>query len=147
MGRTGRPTKLTPEVQDQLCKALRTGCSLRDAALLAGIYPSTLQRWLARGRAEQQGGYCDLREAVTRARCLWRAAMLAQVRRASKRDWRAAAWALERLGGRRYRRKDERRQAAPAPPAASVHIDLAPYAALIRTIPPGDLQRLPGMVV
>ncbi|QFY11524.1 hypothetical protein GBF35_37525 [Nonomuraea phyllanthi] len=65
----GRPTKLTPELQEQLCRHLKAGHFLGTAAELCGGGRSTVHRWMAEGEAED--GSTELRafrEAVTRAR-------------------------------------------------------------------------------
>jgi transposase-like protein len=46
----GRPTKLTPQVHDELVQLVRAGNFLVDAAHAVGINESTLHRWLQRGR-------------------------------------------------------------------------------------------------
>ena len=43
---TGRPVKLTPEIQQRLCDALRAGNTREAAAQYAGIARSTLYEWL-----------------------------------------------------------------------------------------------------
>ena len=45
----GRPTKLTPEVQDVICKYLKGGSTFRTACELAGIGYATGKEWRARG--------------------------------------------------------------------------------------------------
>jgi hypothetical protein len=44
-----RPTKLTPDRQDTICKALARGQYLETAAALAGISVSTLRDWIRSG--------------------------------------------------------------------------------------------------
>jgi len=51
--RGGRPSKLTPKRQKVVLKAIAQGCTVKSAALQAGICPTTLNSWKARGaRAE-----------------------------------------------------------------------------------------------
>ncbi len=47
-----RHSKLTPELQDKICKALKLGHPLNTAAPLAGVTVRTAHSWLARGRKE-----------------------------------------------------------------------------------------------
>ncbi|MFD9948765.1 hypothetical protein ACFWYW_47065 [Nonomuraea sp. NPDC059023] len=47
----GRPTKLTLELQEELCAHLRKGNYLNAACALVGIHESTVYRWLERGEA------------------------------------------------------------------------------------------------
>ncbi|MER7362662.1 hypothetical protein [Nonomuraea wenchangensis] len=65
----GRPSKLTPELRDQICRHLEAGHFLGTAADLCGVGRSTVHRWMARG--EEEGAppeYLEFREALTRAR-------------------------------------------------------------------------------
>src|SRR5215211_698908 len=48
--RGGRPSKLTDELERELCRLLQAGASLHDAALLVEVSPSTVHSWLAEGR-------------------------------------------------------------------------------------------------
>jgi hypothetical protein len=43
----GRPTKLTPAVQDRIIAAIKAGHHRESAARLGGISPPTLYRWLS----------------------------------------------------------------------------------------------------
>ena len=71
--RTGRPTVLSPEVEAQLCQALRQGRSLAEACAHAGIHPATARRWLNAPHPRPQ--HRALRAAIARARAQWRAAV------------------------------------------------------------------------
>jgi transposase-like protein len=51
---TGRPTKLTPQVHDELVELVSAGNFRVDAAHAVGINESTLHRWLQRGRAHYE---------------------------------------------------------------------------------------------
>ena len=50
----GRHSKLTPDIQDKICKALKLGHPLNTAAPLAGVTVRTAHNWLARGRKEDR---------------------------------------------------------------------------------------------
>ena len=101
--------------------------------MACGIAPRTLRSWIAWGRGGE-APYDAVYAAVTRARCLWRAEMLARIRAGAARNWRAAAWALERLGGPRYRKRDERKPPGAPPTQVGVAIDLQPYREILRSI-------------
>ena len=74
---TGRPTKLTPEIQQRLVEALRAGNTREAAAAYAGISRSTFYNWLERGRNPRMTkknrvfkadkGFLDFLDIVTRA--------------------------------------------------------------------------------
>jgi len=138
---------LTPEVQCAVCAALTDGLSLREAALVVGVTPKQARTWFTRG-ARDGPPYSDFRDAVVRARLAWRRAQLLAIQGAAPNNWRAGAWLLERLGGKRYRpRKQQQTQAAQQ--LTNVHVDLRPYAELIQSIDPADVppQPIPAIEV
>ena len=45
----GRPTSLTPEVQEVICASIERGCFVETAVLVAGITKPTFYDWLRRG--------------------------------------------------------------------------------------------------
>jgi transposase len=67
MPRTGRPSKLTPEVQAKVCAAIRKGVHLETAAAAAGIGRATIYRWIEQGEAEESGPYREFRDSVRKA--------------------------------------------------------------------------------
>jgi transposase len=49
---TGRPTKLTPELQEKLCQALESGDFVETACAIVGVSVASVYTWLALGRGE-----------------------------------------------------------------------------------------------
>ena len=98
----GRPTKLTSEVVDAVTKAIADGVPQRTAAALAGVSESTLQNWLKAGRERTTVAFVQFLERVKKARAEAVAVAIANINRASRRDWRAAAWWLERMHPDQY---------------------------------------------
>ena len=93
----GPKTRLTPAVRRKIVTAIEEcACSLDAAAAQAGIHPSTLYRWLAQGRQEAAGAFRELHQAVTAAKARSEVALARLVAQAGEKDWRAAAWLLER---------------------------------------------------
>ena len=45
----GRPTDLTPAMQEKICDRFRTGASVRTTCESVGIGETTFHRWMARG--------------------------------------------------------------------------------------------------
>ncbi|MFI9552357.1 hypothetical protein [Nonomuraea endophytica] len=111
----GRPTKLTPELQDQLCRHLKAGHFLGTAADLCGVGRSTVHRWLA--QAEEEDAPAELRAfqaAVTQAR-------------ATSADILIAAAFADAVGGvlvREAERADGTRERAWSQPNGRVALDL-----------------------
>lgn len=48
----GRPTLLTPELQEKICRMIRRGCYIEVAAEANGIAKETLFNWFRRGRSK-----------------------------------------------------------------------------------------------
>ena len=67
MARTGRPSKLTPDVAERIVGAVRIGNFVHVAASLAGIDRVTLDRWLKRGGRMRKGPYREFCNSVNRA--------------------------------------------------------------------------------
>ena len=93
----GRPSKLTPKVQEAFCKAIEGGATQAMAAAHAQIGVSTAQNWMAKGRQQETGRYRDFVEAFERARERAGLRWLAKVQHLAdaKQDWRAYKWLLE----------------------------------------------------
>lgn len=90
---------MSQEVKRTLIQTLQAGCYLDDAANVAGIGYSTLLRWLQMGRAEEQGEYRDLLEAINAAKSKHIAVALARIQKAGEqaRHWQANAWTISRI--------------------------------------------------
>ena len=97
MHEAGRPSKLTPEVQEKIVNALILGSYRADAAQFAGVDKATLRRWLVRGAQEKDSFYAAFRDAVLEAESRSKVTAIGCVTKAVRDgDWRAAAWFLER---------------------------------------------------
>ena len=102
---TGRPTKLTPEVQDKIVTALRAGNYQETAARYAGIAEPTFYEWMARGKSEPGSIYSEFAEAVEKAKADAEVRDVALIdRAAADGNWQAAAWKLERKFPNRWGR-------------------------------------------
>jgi hypothetical protein len=97
--------KLTPEVQDQICAAIRAGNYMETAAVYAGIGNSTFKDWMRKGRAAPRGGYHDFVLAVEKALADSEVRDMALIGRAGETQWQAAAWRLERRYPDRFGRR------------------------------------------
>jgi|GEM_PF-2593989 len=94
----GRPSGLTLRKENLLLNAIRRGLSYKHAAALAGISYMTFNRWRKLGSKEDASPefrhFCDRLE---RAEAEGADSLLAVITKAGKeRDWKAAAWILER---------------------------------------------------
>ncbi len=98
----GRPTKFTKEVRKKILWALRLGNYRRIAAGYGGVAERTLCDWLARGRDEETGPYSDFRQEVLEAEQTAEVRALGVIQQAQSKDWKAAAWFLERKFPERF---------------------------------------------
>lgn len=93
----GRPTKLTPDVQEIVVKAIRSGATHDIAAMAAGIHRDTFYDWKSRGEAGEPI-YSDFSDALKTAEAQGALNLLERIQSASEdpKYWPAAAWILER---------------------------------------------------
>ena len=67
MTRGGRPSKLTPAVQEKIITAIRAGNYAQVAAVYAGITERTYYRWMELGDQARGGRYLQFFQAVKAA--------------------------------------------------------------------------------
>lgn len=107
----------SPEVQ-LLLSALRAGNYFEHACAYAGLAPSTVYRWLERGRIEaasiqngnqpnpEEAEYLDLCNTIEKARADAVVANVAIIQNAARNGtWQAAAWWLERTMPQQFGRQ------------------------------------------
>jgi hypothetical protein len=100
----GRPTKLTPELQEELLKALKGGAYVEDACGYVGIHKDTFYEWMRRG-ADGDDLYSEFSDAVEKARASAVVRNIALLQKAAEDSWQAAAWWLERTRPNQYGRR------------------------------------------
>lgn len=92
-----RPSKLTPEVQERITQAVRTGATYELAAGYGGVVYSTFNTWMTKGEKARTGKYREFYEAIKLAESAAAVGWLAKIEKAaSDGSWQAAAWKLER---------------------------------------------------
>jgi hypothetical protein len=88
MPRTGRVSKLTPQVQTAIVQAVTAGVPLRTAAPLAGVSHDTVLEWLARGEGRSARPttplYAHFAQTITRAKAIDEARRLARLEQAGR---------------------------------------------------------------
>lgn len=91
----GRPTKLTPEIQAEICKRIQLLATLREAIADLELDENTVLMWVRRGEAEKSGRYFQFMRAYRAA--LARRAMNAkmQIIAHAKKHFVAADRALQ----------------------------------------------------
>ena len=98
----GRPTKFTEETRKKILWALRLGNYRKTAAEYAGISERTLCDWIYKGAGAESGEHADFCNDVIEAEQAAEVRALGVIQQAANRDWKAAAWFLERKFPERY---------------------------------------------
>lgn len=121
-----RPLKLTQELQDRICLAIRAGNYSKIAAEMNGIGETTFYRWLDIGSKPNASRiYREFRESIKRAEAEAEVTNVARIRQAADNGtWQAAAWYLERKHGDRWGRNDKIRQEISGPEGKPVPLSL-----------------------
>lgn len=95
----GRPSKLTPEVRDEIAALLRAGNYVTTVADYMGIHPDTIYEWMRRGergwKIDHDGGYVEFSVTVKKAMSEVEMATVDEVRKGFT-NWQSRAWFLER---------------------------------------------------
>lgn len=85
--------KLDEDMRGRVVDLISKGIAEGRAAEAVGINPKTLSRWINRPANGEQR---ELSRQVARARIEGKAALIKVIEDASAKDWKAAAWLLER---------------------------------------------------
>jgi hypothetical protein len=94
-----RPSKYSPETVKKITDALMAGNTRGTSALYAGVCQDTLNNWLNR--------YSDFRQAVEKAEASAEVGHVLNIKlAATKGNWTASAWWLERRRHEDWGRKD-----------------------------------------
>lgn len=99
-----RPTKLDAATTEKLVQAIRVGATYQLACKYAGITYQTFLNWMKRGEDQQSGAWRDFYDAMTHAEGQAAITWLAVIEKAAAKDYRAAAWKLERRYPHEYGR-------------------------------------------
>jgi len=114
MARIGRPSSYTPALARAVCSAIASGLPVGVACRQHGIARQTLYDWRVQGRAGREP-FAGFAARLERATAEAESRSVLAVVKAAKRDWRAAAWMLERRWPQRYAlRQTVRVEKAPA---------------------------------
>lgn len=101
--KVGRPTKLNAETTQKICDAILVGATYEGASEYAGIAYSTFNEWMAEGRvAAEPNEFTEFSEAVRQANANAQVYFAKDIKAAAAKDWRAAAWMLERRFPKAY---------------------------------------------
>ncbi len=141
MARTGRPTKLTPELQADLLRYLRAGNYVVTACKATGIDETQFYKWMEKGAKCKAGIHVDFYQSVQKALADGEALMVGAVRiQAVEHDaapdgrvpgnWLAAMTDLERRYPERWGRRVVDNRLTGADGKGPVQIEVGVYAHL-----------------
>ena len=97
--KVGTRSKFTKPRKDRIIKAIGAGCSYEMAADYAGISRQTLWNWIKKGELGKDRNYITFLDNIKTAEIEGAMANLGTIQEASQKDWKAAAWILERRHG------------------------------------------------
>jgi hypothetical protein len=108
----GRPTRYSEELGDKICALIAAGVPMRLAARAHGIGRSTLYDWRQAGDAGLPP-YAAFVAKLDLALARVETTLTVSLTSAARKDWRAAAWWLERRRPQRYGAKQTLRVEKP----------------------------------
>jgi hypothetical protein len=148
MAETGRPTKLTPDVQETIVKALLAGNYAITAAACAGIDASTYYRWLERGdpegTAKGDAPYREFRATVERAKAQAEVGMVTRIALAGEDHWSAIAWLLARRWPQRWGAGGQRKRWPFGRSSSKAGEDQAKPRRRLANLTPSELRKIRG---
>ena len=112
-----RNPKICKELVDEILTYKENGISDKDICDMVGISQTAFYEWLKEGETGKSAkddtkkpAYYDLKlelvEGLKRARAAFKAYHIQNITKASKKDWTASAWILERMYPKEYSRID-----------------------------------------
>ena len=105
------PSALTPQTEERILNFLRLGNHIETSCKAAGIHKDTYYEWMKRARAGKPGDdrYVAFAQRVDTAMAEAEARDVQTILLASKEQWQAAAWRLERRFPDKWSRNDRMR--------------------------------------
>lgn len=95
--------KCTYEVINDAFKLKKNGMNNKDICAYLGINETTFYRWMNDFQDEM---HCKFRESLKKAESEYKSALRSYILKAAEnKDWKAAAWMLERQYPEEYARK------------------------------------------
>lgn len=116
----GRPTKLTPEIVNEISKIIRSGNYIETACAYVGINKTTFYDWLKRGAREKERvsknprakvkkseiPFVEFHDEIEKALAHSEIRDVAIIGKAAEENWQAAAWRLERKFPERWGKRE-----------------------------------------
>jgi hypothetical protein len=107
MAKAGRKSLCTKARIESICASIRKGATYKIAAQGAGISERCFHRWMQRADEEPNSNYALMKKEIYKAELECADYLLDIIKAAAIKDWKPAAWLLER----RYNyRRDQRHE-------------------------------------
>ena len=106
---TGRPTKWSPQLQEELANILAAGNYIEAACSVVGISTTTFYRWMQVGEQDSDGRtpFQDFHSVIKKALSRGETNYVNVIKKAAESGtWQAAAWMLERKFPDRWGRQE-----------------------------------------
>ena len=121
MAKVGAKPKLSKEFVGRAVQLKKGGANNKDIAAAIGVTESTFSRWINEPKSDLQK---QLQQELKKAEADYKNALLAVIAKASReRDWKAAAWLLERKYPSEYARTDRIQATVEQETKASVRVE------------------------
>ena len=121
--KVGRPTKLTPQLREEIVELLKSGNYIETVCGLVGINKTTFYLWINKADASTRSTkYSKFRDDVYKAMAFSEARLVTLIAKSAEKDWRAAVWMLERRQPERWG-KPEVKNETPQKLESEVKID------------------------
>lgn len=121
MAKRGAKDKCTAEAVKRAITLKKGGANNRDIAAALCIHESTFYEWIANPRTENQR---EFSEGLKKAEADYKNALLAIIMKDAKgKDWKAAAWLLERKYPEEYARTDRIQAQVKSEASAKVEVE------------------------
>ena len=102
-----RPTKLTPELQKDICDIISRGNYAKTACEYVDITEATYYDWKNKGEKAKSGKFFEFLKSIKKAEATARVLYLEVIRKAANDGtWQAAGWFLERKYPDEWGRKE-----------------------------------------
>ena len=98
--------KLNQDLQTKLCNYIEKGIPIIYSCQLVGITRATYYNWYNKGTSAKSGKFKEFVKAVEKAKAVAISKSVETILTASKKDWKAAAWYLERIAPNEFSKKD-----------------------------------------
>ena len=109
----GRPSKLTPQLQDDLCSFIADGHTQAAACAAVGIAVESFHLWRRKGEASTSGRYFQFSQAFKEADALWEQSHLDNIKAAATQPSYATKTVIKELPNGNVIRETTKTESAP----------------------------------